>query len=156
MDEKVASDAKSMSDDEWSITYGTADYERDRSDVYRRNSDGKLIQATRETPPQPALLIKAAASLLASTYGERIAHTHMIGGVVRIGPTTAPAPKRPTPPPTFQVLDADFTPVDDEKPLEPTNILMVADEPETVEEYERTFGGKRLVEAILFLPKTGR
>jgi hypothetical protein len=45
--------------------------------------------------------------------------------------------------------------VEDEKPLEPTNILMVADEPETVEEYERTFGGKRLVEAILFYAEDG-
>jgi hypothetical protein len=74
----------------------------------------------------------------------------MIGGVVRIGPTTAPAPKQLAPPPTFQVLDADFTPVEEDTRIEPTNILMVADEPETVEEYERTFGGKRLVEAILF------
>lgn len=150
VDPQIAADAKSMSDEEWSITYGTADYERDRSDIYKRDANGALIQATREVPPQPALLIKAAASLLAATYGERVAHTHMIGGVVRIGPTTAPAPKQLAPPPTFQVLDADFTPVEDEKPLEPTNILMVADEPETVEEYERTFGGKRLVEAILF------
>lgn len=155
VDEKVAADAKSMSDEEWTITYGTADYERDRSDIYKRDAEGKLIQATREVPPQPALLIKAAASLLAATYGERVAHTHMIGGVVRIGPTTAAAPKQLAPPPTFQVLDADFTPVEDEKPLEPTNILMVADEPETVEEYERTFGGKRLVEAILFYAEDG-
>jgi len=77
----------------------------------------------------------------------------MIGGVVRIG--SAPPPKQLAPPPTFQVLDADFTPVDDEKPLEPTNILAVAEEPETVEEYERTFGGKRLVEAILFYAEDG-
>ncbi len=153
VDEKVAADAKSMSDDEWAITYGTADGDRDRSDIYKRDASGALIQATREAPPQPALLIKAAASLLAATYGERVAHTHMIGGVVRIG--SAPPPKQLAPPPTFQVLDADFTPVDDEKPLEPTNILAVAEEPETVEEYERTFGGKRLVEAILFYAEDG-
>ncbi len=125
-----------------------------RSDIYKRDASGALIQATREAPPQPALLIKAAASLLAATYGERVAHTHMIGGVVRIGPTQL-APKQLAPPPTFQVLDADFTPVEDEKPLEPTNILAVAEEPETVEEYERTFGGKRLVEAILFYAEDG-
>ncbi len=153
VDPQIAADAKSMSDDEWAITYGTADGDRDRSDIYKRDASGALIQATREAPPQPALLIKAAASLLAATYGERVAHTHMIGGVVRIG--SAPPPKQLAPPPTFQVLDADFTPVDDEKPLEPTNILAVAEEPETVEEYERTFGGKRLVEAILFYAEDG-
>lgn len=149
VDPQIAADAKSMDDDEWSITYGTADHERDRSDIYKRDASGALIQATREVPPQPALLIKAAASLLSATYGERVAHTHMVGGVIRIG-SNIPAPKQIAPSPAFQVLDADFTPVDDEKPLEPTNVLMVADEPETVEEYERTFGGKRLVEAILF------
>jgi len=148
-DPQIAADAKSMSDDEWAITYGL-DPIRDRSDIYKRDERGALVQSYREVPAQPALLIKAAASLLSATYGERVAHTHMIGGVVRIGPTTAPPPKQLAPPPTFQVLDVDFTPVEEEKRIEPTNILMVADEPETVEEYERTFGGKRLVEAILF------
>jgi hypothetical protein len=145
-----AADAKSMSDDLWQVEYGTADHVPDRSDIYARDSAGRLIPMYREVPPQPALLIKAAASLLSATYGERVAHTHMIGGVVRIGPNMTPPSKQLAPPPTFQVLDVDFTPVEDEKRGEPTNVLMVADEPETVEEYERTFGGKRLVEAILF------
>jgi hypothetical protein len=101
------------------------------------------------------LLIKAASSLLSQTYGERVAHTLTIGGVVRVGPNMAPAPKAIAAPPTFQVLDLDFTPVDEEKRSDPTNVLMIADEPETVEEYERTFGGKRLVEAILFYAEDG-
>jgi hypothetical protein len=149
VDPKIAADALSMPDDLWSITYGTADHERPRSDVYMRDAEGKLIQIVKQVPPQPALLIKAASALLASTYGERVAHTLTVGGVVRIGPTMAPA-KQLAPPPTFQILDADFTPVDEDKASEPTNVLMIADEPETVEEYERTFGGKRLVEALLF------
>jgi len=150
VDAKIAADALSMSDDMWSITYGTADHERPRSDVYMRDAEGKLIQIVKEVPPQPALLIKAAASLLSATYGERVAHTLVVGGVVRIGPTMAPAQKQLAPPPTRQILDADFTPVDEEIAAEPTNVLAVAEEPETVEEYERTFGGKRLVEALLF------
>jgi hypothetical protein len=150
VDPKIAADALSMSDDLWTLTYGTADHERDRSDVYMRDSENKLIQVVKEVPPQPALLIKAAASLLAATYGERVAHTHIVGGVVRIGPTMASPPKQLAPPPTHQILDVDFTPIDDEKAAEPVNVLAVAEEPETVEEYEQTFGGKRLVEALLF------
>src|ERR1035437_2783026 len=150
VDPKIAADALSMNDDMWSLTYGTADHERPRSDVYMRDAEGKLIQIVKEVPPQPALLIKAAASLLSATYGERVAHTHIVGGVVRLGPTMAPAQKQLAPPPTHQILDVDFTTVEEEKAAEPTNVLMIADEPETVEEYERTFGGKRLVEAILF------
>jgi hypothetical protein len=147
VDERRAADAKSLDQETFELVYGEG---ADKSDIYKRDADGKLIQCFREVPPQPALLIKAATALLSASYGERVAHTHMIGGVLRIGPTTAPAPKQLAPPPTYQVLDADFTPIDDEKPLEPTNVLAVAEEPETVEEYERTFGGKRLVEAILF------
>jgi hypothetical protein len=150
VDPKIAADALSMPDDLWAITYGTADSVRDRGDVYMRDAEGKLIQIVKQVPPQPALLIKAAASLLSATYGERVAHTLVVGGVVRIGPNMAPPSKQLAPPPTMQVLDVDFTPIDDEKAAEPTNVLMIADEPETVEEYERTFGGKRLVEAILF------
>jgi len=149
VDPKIAADALSMSDELWTITYGTADHERPRSDIYMRDSENRLIQIVKQVPPQPALLIKAAASLLSATYGERVAHTLTVGGVVRIGPTTAPA-KQLAPPPTFQILDADFTPIEDEKAAEPTNVLMIADEPETVADFERTFGGKRMVEAILF------
>jgi hypothetical protein len=147
VDARRAADAKTMDQETFELAYGEG---TDKSDIFKRDADGKLIQCFREVPPQPALLIKAASSLLSSSYGERIAHTHMIGGVLRIGPTTAPAQKQLAPPPSFQVLDVDFTPIDEEKPLEPTNVLAVAEEPETVEEYERTFGGKRLVEAILF------
>ncbi len=142
-----AADAKSMDQETFELAYGEG---ADKSDIYKRDSDGRLIQCFREVPAQPALLIKAASSLLASTYGERVAHTHLVGGVLRIGPTTSLNQKQIAPPPTHQILDADFTPIDDEKPLEPVNVLAIGEEPETVEEYERTFGGKRLVEAILF------
>jgi len=147
VDARRAADAKTMDQETFELVYGEG---ADKSDIYKRDADGKLIQCFREVPPQPALLIKAASSLLSSSYGERVAHTHLVGGVLRIGPATAPAQKQLAPPPSFQILDADFTPIDEEKPLEPTNVLAVAEEPGTVEEYERTFGGKRLVEAILF------
>jgi hypothetical protein len=154
VDPKVAADALSMSDDMWAITYGL-DPVRSRSDVYMRDAEGRLIQIVKEVPPTPSVLIKAASSLLAATYGERVAHTLVVGGVVRVGPTIAPPSKQLAPSPTHQILDVDFTPIDDEKPAEPTNVLMVADEPESVEEFERTFGGKRLVEAILFYAEDG-
>jgi hypothetical protein len=147
VDARRAADAKTMDQETFELAYGEG---ANKSDIYKRDVNNALIPMFREVPAQPALLIKAAASLLSATYGERVAHTHMIGGVVRIGPTMAPAPKQLAQPPTFQILDADFTPVEEEKASEPTNVLMIADEPETVEEYERTFGGKRLVEAILF------
>ena len=151
VDPKVAADAKSMDDFTWDLEHT----HRDRSDIYERDDQGRLIQVMKEVAPQPAILVKAAASLLSETYGERVAHTLTIGGVVRIGPSMAPAPKQLAPVPTHQVLDADFTPVDEEH-TEPTNILAVAEEPATVEEFERTFGGKRLVEAILFYAEGGK
>jgi hypothetical protein len=149
VDARRAADALSLDQDAFELVYGEG---ANKSDIYMRDSEGSLIQVVKEVPAQPALLIKAASSLLASTYGDRVAHTHshLVGGVLRIGPMTDATRKRIAPPPTRQILDADFTPIDDEEPLEPVNVLAVAEEPETVEEYERTFGGKRLVEAILF------
>jgi hypothetical protein len=75
VDPKIAADALSMSDDMWAITYGL-DPVRPRSDVYMRDAEGKLIQVVKQVPPQPALLIKAAASLLSATYGERARTCH--------------------------------------------------------------------------------
>ncbi len=143
VDAKVAADAKSLDEFDWELAYA----DRDRSDIYERDANGALIQVTKEVPPQPAILVKAAASLLASTYGERVAHTVTVGGVVRVGST--PPPKQLAPAPTHQILDTDFTPVDEDA-SEPTNVLAVAEPPETVAEFEQVFGGKRLVEAILF------
>ena len=143
VDAKVAADAKSLDEFDWDLAYGG----RDRDDVYERDAESRLIQVTKEVAPQPALLIKAASSLLSQTYGEKVAHSVQIGGVVRIGST--PAPKQLAPAPTHQILDTDFTPVDEDA-SEPVSVLAVAEPPETVAEFEETFGGKRLVEAILF------
>ncbi|MGO9686522.1 MAG: hypothetical protein ACLPTZ_28770 [Beijerinckiaceae bacterium] len=150
VDPKVAADAKSLCDFDWGLAYD----DRDRADIYKRDENGALIQVTKEVAPSPAILVKAAASLLSQVYGERVAHTVMVGGVVRIGPNMAPAPKQLAPAPTHQVLDADFTPVDEEH-TEPTNVLAVAEPPETVAQFEEVFGGKRLVEAILFFAEDG-
>ena len=95
---------------------------RDRSDIYKRDDEGALIQAHREVPPNPQLLMKAAASLLSATYGETVTHQVQIGGVLRIGST--PAPQLPPP------VDVDFINVDDMQALEQTNVLAVAERAE--------------------------
>ena len=120
---------------------------RDRSDIYKRDDEGALIQAHREVPPNPQLLMKAAASLLSATYGETVTHQVQIGGVLRIGST--PAPQLPPP------VDVDFINVDDMQALEQTNVLAVAEPPKSVAEFEETFGGRRLVECVLFYDENG-
>ncbi len=149
VDPKIAADAKSMSDDEWSITYGTADGDRDRADVFERDENGALIQCTKEILPNPQLLMKAAASLLASTYGETVHHSVQIGGVLRIG-STSPAPALPPP------VDVDFVNVDQVDAPEQTNVLAVAERPASVQDFEETFGGRRLVECVYFFDDDGR
>ncbi len=147
VDAKIAADAKSMDDDEWAIVYGL-DPVRDRSDIYKRDDEGALIQAHREVPPNPQLLMKAAASLLSATYGETVTHQVQIGGVLRIGST--PAPQLPPP------VDVDFINVDDMQALEQTNVLAVAEPPKSVADFEETFGGRRLVECVYFYDEDGR
>lgn len=148
IDAKVAADAKSMDQFDWDLEYGT----RDRSDVYERDAEGRLIQVMKEVPPQPAILVKAAASLLSQTYGERVTHDVHLGGVIRVGPSSGPAPRQLAPAPTAQILDADFAPIGDD--TEVTNVLVVG-ETATFEEFEETFGGKRLTEAILAYAEDG-
>jgi hypothetical protein len=151
VDAKIAADAKSMNDAEWSLEYGSADHERDRADIYERDSDGKLIQATKETPPDPRVLLKAAASLLPGTYGEHITHTVSIGGVLRIG-SSSPPPTPALPPP----VDVSFITVDDIEAPPATNVLAVAEKPTSVQDFEETFGGRRLVECVYFFDETGK
>ena len=136
-----------MDDDEWAIVYGL-DPVRDRSDIYKRDDEGALIQAHREVPPNPQLLMKAAASLLSATYGETVTHQVQIGGVLRIGST--PAPQLPPP------VDVDFINVDDMQALEQTNVLAVAEPPKSVADFEETFGGRQLVECVYFYDEDGR
>ena len=144
---KAAADAKEHADDPemFEMIWG-----RPITDIYKRDENGALIQAMREVEPESGNCSSRSRRVCSTrSMARRVAHTLTIGGVVRVGPSMAPAPKQLAPSPTHQVLDADFTPVDEEQ-SEPTNILMVAEAPETVEEFEETFGGKRLVEAILF------
>ena len=143
---KIASDAKLLDDDTWHLIYGL---DRDKSDIFERDENGALIQATKEVPPNPQLLMKAAASLLASTYGETVRHEVQIGGVLRIGSTPA-APALPPP------VDVDFINVDDVKAPEQTNVLAVGERPKSVQDFEETFGGRRLVECVYFYDDDNR
>ncbi len=146
VDAKIASDAKLLDDDTWHLIYGL---DRDKSDIFERDENGALIQATREVPPNPQALMFAAKNLLSSVYGETIKHELLVGGVVRIGSTPAPAQ-------IAAPVDVDFLQVDDVKAPAQTNVLAVAERPKSVEEFEETFGGRRLVEAVLFYDEDGR
>jgi hypothetical protein len=125
--------------------------DRDIKDVYRRGPNGELLQAYKELPPNPQLLIKAVSALLPEVYGETIKHEVTVGGVLRVGTTASAAPPR-------QIEDVDFTLINatPEDAPPPTNVLAVADRPASVAAYEQQFGGKRLVEATLFYDPDGK
>jgi hypothetical protein len=105
-----------------------------------------LLQAYKEIPPNPQLLIKAVSALLPEVYGETIKHEVSVGGVLRVGTTASAAPLKK------QIEDAEFTMIGEasEDAPPPTNVLAVAERPANVAAYEQQFGGKRLVEATLF------
>jgi hypothetical protein len=144
VDPKLAADA--LDPDLWQLVHGT----RDRKDIFKRDENGALIQAYKEVPPNPQLLIKACAALLPQIYGETIRHQVEVGGVLRVGTTSAAAP--------VKVIDADFTAIEESTDSDappPTNVLAVADRPASIAVYEQQFGGKRLVEATLFYGPDG-
>jgi hypothetical protein len=145
VDPQLAADALDPST--WQRKHGN----RDIKDVYRRGPNGELLQAYKEVPPNPQLLIKAVSALLPEVYGETIKHEVTVGGVLRVGTTASAAPPR-------QIEDADFTLISEapEDAPPPTNVLAVADRPPSVAAYEQQFGGKRLVEATLFYGADGK
>lgn len=138
VDAQLAADA--LDPVAWQRKHG----ERDIKDVYRRGPSGELLQAYKELPPNPQLLIKAVSALLPEVYGETIKHEVTVGGVLRVGSTAPVLPSQ-------QIEDTDFTMIGDAPEDAPApNVLAVADRPASVAEYEQQFGGKRLVEATLF------
>jgi hypothetical protein len=142
VDPALAADA--LDPKKWQERHG----DRPITDVYKRGPEGELLQAYREVPPNPQLLIKAVSALLPEVYGERVQHEVSLGGVVRLGaPAAAPKP----------IAEADFTVLAEtpEQIKPPTNVLAVAARPASVEEFERQFGGKRLVEGTLFYGSHG-
>lgn len=68
VDAQLAADALDPST--WQRKHG----DRDIKDVFTRGPDGELLQAYKEIPPNPQLLIKAASALLPEVYGETIKH----------------------------------------------------------------------------------
>ena len=145
VDPQLAADA--LDPATWQRKHG----DRDIKDVYKRGANGELLQAYKELPPNPQLLIKAVSALLPEVYGETIKHEVTVGGVLRVGTTASAVPPR-------QIEDADFTTIgaaaEDAPP--PTNVLAVAERPASVAAYEQQFGGKRLVEATLFYDADGK
>jgi hypothetical protein len=145
VDPQLAADALDSST--WQRKHG----DRDIKDVYRRGPNGELLQAYKEIPPNPQLLIKAVSALLPEVYGETIKHEVTVGGVLRIGTTASGVQPK-------QIEDADFTIISEapEGAPPPTNVLAVAERPASVADYEQQFGGKRLVEATLFYGADGQ
>jgi hypothetical protein len=87
VDEAAAALAKTAEDWDWDGTYPG----RSRDDIYARTPDGKLIQATDISPPNPMLLNKVLASYLPQIYGERVEHEHHVSGGVFIEGRSAQA-----------------------------------------------------------------
>ena len=142
VDPQLASDAQDP--ELWAIMHAP----RPITDIFKRDVDGALIQAYMERPPNPAILIKAASSLLPEIYGEKIEHNVTVGGVVHIGPNNVAA---------IAPGKSDFTMLAETPELvkPPTNILAVAEKCSSIEEFDATYGGKRLIEGQLFYETDG-
>ena len=134
VDPKLAADAQDPL--VWEIMHAP----RPITDIFKRGPDNELIQATIEKPSNPQLLIKAVSSHLPEIYGEKVQHTVQVGGVLRL---SAPAQQQ-------QQNDfARLTSMSDEAALA-TNVLAASERAASVEQFDATFGGKRLIEAVLF------
>jgi len=136
-DPLIAAHARDLDDDMWDIMYAP----RKRSDHFKRDENGALIPVVKEVR-DTKLLIKAAESLLASVYGQRIQHSVAVGGVLRV---TQEMHEQ------HRIINGEFK----EALPAPTNVLAVGEKYKDAKAWEETYGGKRLVDAVLFFDEEG-
>lgn len=149
-DPQIAADALALSKDDWELQYG----DRPRSDVFARDDEGKLIQETDVSPPNPALLVKLLTSLAPEVYGERSEVTHTHQGRVWIEGGNQQTPPMLPPPSDF---NADFGLTSrPEEAQRPTNVLAIPRPCATSGEFDQRFRKKLLREVILFYDTEGK
>lgn len=144
-DPKIASDALTMDEDEWTLLYGN----RPRSDTYARDPETNgLIQEVDVSPPNPAILVKLLTSLAPQVYGEKSEVTHTHQGAVWIeGGAQATPPLLP--PPTDFNQDFGLT-ARPEQVQRPTNTLAIPRQCANSDEFDKRFRKKLLREVVLF------
>jgi hypothetical protein len=148
-DPKIEADALSMDELEWEATYG----DRPRSDTFRRDANGALVQEVIVHPPNPAILVKLLTSLAPEIYGEKstVEHHHtgtvwIEGGASRQAALSAP-----------DNFNQDFgltTPRDEVK--RPTNTLAVPRPCANPDEFDKRFRRKLLRNVTLFRDTEGK
>jgi hypothetical protein len=148
-DPKIAADALSLSDSEWTALYGS----RPRTDTFMRDEQGALIQDVVVHPPNPAILVKLLTSLAPEIYGEksRIEHVHSGAVWVEGGATQAALPA-----PRGDEFNQDFglTPSREEM-KRPTNTLAVPRPCADSKEFDKRFRRKLLRNVTLFYDAEG-
>jgi hypothetical protein len=147
VDKEVAADAKSLDDIDWELKYGR----RSRDDTYARSTDGKLIQATDSSPPNPMLLNKVLSSYLPQIYGDHVSHEHHVSGGVFIEGRSAQA-QLPAPGAHDNEFGAAISP---EQRQRPTNVLAV---PQVLgrEAFDKKYMKPLVRECVLFRDANGK
>ena len=150
-DPKIAADALTMSDSEWTATYG----DRPRTDTFRRDERGALIQDMVVHPPNPAILVKLLTSLAPEIYGEKSTIEHHHTGAVWIEGSASQ--QAALPPPRRDDFNQDFgltTPREEMK--RPTNTLAVPRPCADSNEFDKRFRRKLLRNVTLFRDTEGK
>ena len=149
-DPQIEADAISMTDDEWATFYGN----RDRSDTFARDEQGRLIQATTTTAPNAQLVAKLLSSIVPG-YQERseVSVTHS-GSVWIEG--QADAPKALSAPSADFAATFGLTARPDEAKQRPTNVLAVPRPCVDSAEFDSKYRKKLLREVVLFRDQAGK
>jgi hypothetical protein len=148
-DPKIEADALSMDELEWEATYG----DRARSDTFRRDANGALVQEVIVHPPNPAILVKLLTSLAPEIYGEKSTVEHHHTGTVWIEGGASPQAALSAP----DNFNQDFgltTPRDEVK--RPTNTLAVPRPCANPDEFDKRFRRKLLRNVTLFRDTEGK
>ena len=149
-DPKIAADALTMSDSEWTATYG----DRPRTDPFMRDERGAL-QDMVVHPPNPAILVKLLTSLAPEIYGEKSTIEHVHSGAVWVEGGASQQGALPSP--RGDDFNQDFgltTPREEMK--RPTNTLGVPRPCADSNEFDKRFRKKLLRNVTLFRDTEGK
>lgn len=146
-DAKIASDAMTMSDEDWDFFYAENGRSRSRDDVFARDENGALIPEEIVSPPNAQLLVKMLSSLVPG-FAEKSELSVTHAGRVLIEGDTQPHQAALPPPASFNESFG-LTSRPDQVQRQ-SNVLSVPRPCQNSEEFDAMFRKKLLREVVLF------
>jgi hypothetical protein len=124
------------------------------ADGLKRDENGNLIPLYIKRAPSAQVLLRVLSAHLKNYRDTTTQNVNVAGGVVVLPGKSNPNEPHRVAGPKSEPIDADFTSLEDNTPQEGQSaagvIVVDATEPMPTSDYEKDFGGKRVIEPVAF------